>query len=121
MSRRPPAAAAKEIPPMNPPESPSAVQLDQTSAEVKQYQRQKLIASIASLVLSFMALTALALWAGPRVDHIIRSWLGDNLWLRLIVLAGVYAAVMELLTLPLDFWSGFVLEHRYQLSNLTFQ
>jgi STE24 endopeptidase len=31
----------------------------------------------------------------------------------------VVAGGMELLTLPLDFWSSFVLEHRYQLSNQT--
>jgi len=101
------------------PELASAVQLEQTPVEVKRYQRQKLIASIGSLVVSLAALIVLALWVGPRLDQLVRHWLGDNPWLRLVVLAGSYAAGLELLTLPFDFWSGFVLEHRYQLSNLT--
>jgi STE24 endopeptidase len=62
----------------------------------------------------------MALWGGPRLDQLLRLWTGDNRWIRLVVLAFVYAASLELLTLPLDFWSGFILEHRYQLSNQTF-
>ena len=33
---------------------------------------------------------------------------GDNAWLRLIGIGLVYAALLEVLTLPLDFWSSFV-------------
>src|SRR5947207_12276799 len=100
-------------------ESPATpiLELETTSAEVKRYQRQKLVAGLASTVLSLLALAIVALGAGPAVDEVIRVWVGDNRWLRLIALAFVYAAGMEVLTLPLDFWSGFVLEHRYQLSN----
>jgi STE24 endopeptidase len=56
---------------------------------------------------------------GPRIDGALHPWVGDSAWLRLIALAFVYAAGLELLTLPLDFWSGFVLEHRFQLSTQT--
>src|SRR3954447_22966627 len=97
-----------------------AVDTEATSREVKRYQRQKLIASIASLVVSLAALAIMALVGGPKLDAALRPWTGDNAWLRLIAIAFVYAAGLELLTLPLDFWSGFVLEHRYQLSNQTF-
>lgn len=100
-------------------ETRSATELEQTPVEVKRYQREKLVVSICSLVLSLAALLFLALWAGPRLDQIVRQWVGDGVWLRLVVLAGMYAAALELLTLPLDFWSGFVLEHRYQLSTLS--
>src|SRR5262249_54919833 len=34
----------------------------------------------------------------------------------LTALAFIYAAILELVTLPLSFWSGFALEHRFDLS-----
>jgi STE24 endopeptidase len=100
------------------PSTPAA--LEATPAEVKQYQRQKITAMLVSLVLSLAFLAVMALWAGPHVDRWVREVLGDNRWLRLVVLAFVYAAALEVVTLPLDFWSKFILEHRYQLSNQTF-
>lgn len=97
----------------------AAADLEPTPPEVKQYQRQKLTAGIASLLLNLLVLGVLALLAGPRVSQALELWTGDSRWLRLIVLALVYAACLELLSLPLDFWSGYILEHRYQLSNQT--
>ena len=37
----------------------------------------------------------------------------------LVGIGFVYASVFELLTLPISFWSSYVLEHRYGLSNQT--
>jgi STE24 endopeptidase len=93
--------------------------LEPASPEVKRYQRDKLLAAVASTVLSLLALALLALLAGPGLDGVVRRAVGDNRWLRLSAVAFVCAAVLELLTLPLAFWSGFVLEHRHQLSNQT--
>jgi STE24 endopeptidase len=93
--------------------------LEDTSPEVKRYQRQKLVASISSLVVSLVYLTVAALWLGPILNRGLEGWIGENPWLRLVVLAFVYAAGLEILSLPFDFWSGFILEHRYQLSNQT--
>src|SRR5438874_11154449 len=95
----------------------STTQLAPTSPEVKSYQHQKLTAQLCSMIISLAALAVMALWGGPKLDQLLRPWLGDNHWLRLIALGFVYAAGLEVLTLPVDFWSGFILEHRYQLSN----
>jgi STE24 endopeptidase len=100
--------------------SDSVLELESTPPEVRRYQRQKLTAHLCSMLVSLAFIALMAFWGGPRLDQALRLWLGDNRWIRLIVLAFVYAASLELLTLPLDFWSGFVLEHRYQLSNQTF-
>jgi STE24 endopeptidase len=89
------------------------------SPEVKRYQREKLTATIVSLVLSIAFLLLAALWIGPRLDSLVRPWASTDRWARLVFLAFCYAAALELLTLPIDFWSGYVLEHRYQLSNQT--
>src|SRR5438105_3449076 len=93
--------------------------LDLAPPEVKKYQREKLIASIASLVLSLGALALCAFVYGPWLDGATRDWVGDNAWLRLLVVAFLVAATLQALNLPLDFWSGYVLEHRHGLSNQT--
>ncbi len=114
--------ADSDIRGLTPPARPannSDLQLEATPPEVKRYQRLKLTASICSIILSLTFLITMALLVGPALDQFVRSLIGDNRWLRLIALAFVYAASLELLTLPLSFWSGFILEHRYQLSNQT--
>jgi STE24 endopeptidase len=87
------------------------------STEVKQYQREKLSAAIASLVISLVYLAVLALVVGPHIEGPIQAWVGGSRWLRLVVFAFAYVAGLEVLTLPSDFWSGYVLEHRHHLSN----
>ncbi len=90
------------------------------SAEAKRYQRGKLLASIASVVLSLAGLALAAFLCGPLLERLLPPWATSNRWLNLVILASIYAAGLELLTLPLDFWSGYILEHRYHLSNQTF-
>jgi STE24 endopeptidase len=100
--------------------SPASPQVEPTDPETKRYQRQKLTATVASMVLSLAYVAFAALVAGPWLNQVIEAWLGAEPWRRLVALAFIYAAGLELFTLPLDFWSGFVLEHRYHLSNQTF-
>src|SRR5262245_932946 len=101
--------------------SASLTDLPATPPEVKRYQRLKLLALTINTALTFIALAVLALVVGPA----LRAWLApmgdDNRWLSLLISAGVVAMTMETLTLPLAFWSGFVLEHRFGLSNQTFK
>src|SRR5437868_5068983 len=90
-----------------------------TPPEVKQYQRQKLMVSVCSIILTVAFLLVAALSAGPKINEWVEQVIGANRWARLAALAFVYVACLEILSLPLDFWSGYVLEHRYQLSNQT--
>jgi STE24 endopeptidase len=98
----------------------ASLELETTLPEVKRYQRQKLQATIVGSVVSFFWLTVFTVGAGPGLGEQTRAWFGNNEWLRLLVTAGVLGISLEVLTLPLDFWSGFILEHRYHLSNQTF-
>lgn len=100
-------------------EPTAALELEPTPPEVKEYNRLKFRASLLSMALSLAFLAVMALFAGPALDQWVRGLTGDNRWLRLIVLAFLYAVAFEVITLPLSFWSGYVLEHRYQLSNQT--
>jgi STE24 endopeptidase len=102
------------------PSAAPASDLEPASPEVKRYQAQKRNVAIASLVIGLVLMAAAAFVFGPSVDRLVRAVVGTNDWLRLIAIGFFYAAAMELLTLPLDFWSGYVLEHRYQLSNQSF-
>jgi STE24 endopeptidase len=94
--------------------------LEATPPDVKRYERHKLMASVAALLLTLVVLAVMGLFGGPRLDEALRPWTGDSPWVRLIVLGVVYAAGLELLHLPLSFYSGFILEHRHGLSNQTF-
>jgi STE24 endopeptidase len=96
-----------------------AADLEATPPEVKRYHRQKSTAHVAALLLSLAFLAGMAFVGGPTLDRLVRGAVGNNNWLRLVVLGLIYAAGLEILTLPLDFWSGYVLEHRYQLSTQT--
>jgi STE24 endopeptidase len=99
----------------------TAAALEPCAPEVKRYERQKLTATITNALLSLAALAVAGLWLGPRINTELRDRVtGNNDWLRLIGLGFVYASALELLTLPASFWSSFVLEHRYGLSNQTF-
>ena len=90
--------------------------LETASPEVKHYQRLKLTASVVSFLLGLALIATAALVLGPWVDHLVHRITGENRWLRLIALGFVYAAALELVTLPVAFWSGFLLEHRFGLS-----
>jgi STE24 endopeptidase len=96
-----------------------ALQLEAPSAEVKRYHREKLQVGLISMGLALAFLLAMAFFGGRPLDAGVRSLVGDNDWIRLIVLGFIYAACFEIISLPLDFWSSYIIEHRYQLSNMT--
>ena len=98
---------------------PPATDLEPTSPEVKRYQRQKITAGLINAILSLAFLAVMAFVVGPHLDLWLRDSLGESPWLRLLIVAAIVGSGLELLTLPLSFWSSFILEHRYQLSNQT--
>jgi STE24 endopeptidase len=95
------------------------LELEPASPETKRYQRLKLVAALAATVVGLCWLAFLALWAGPILGEHLRAWIPNNDWIQLIGMAFILGVGLEILTLPIDFWSSFVLEHRFQLSNQT--
>jgi STE24 endopeptidase len=95
------------------------LELEATTPEVKRYSRLKLYGVVASTILSLGWLTMLALVLGPRLGEWLTETLGNNQALRLLAMAAILGISLEVITLPIDFWSGYLLEHRYQLSNQT--
>ncbi len=98
---------------------PGPLTLEPASPEVKRYQRQKLWSGLASMGVTLAVLAFFALWAAPRLDIWLTRFTGDNRWIRLTTWGFLIAATLEVLTLPFAFWSGYVLEKRYELSTQT--
>jgi STE24 endopeptidase len=96
-----------------PPEPPRPADPD----EAQRYERQKLAAGIAGLGVGVAYVAVMAVWGGAWLDRLVEPWSFGSRWLRLYEFAVLFAAGAELLTLPIDFWSSYVLEHRYGLSN----
>src|SRR5439155_15989773 len=88
-------------------------------AAVKRYPRQRLGAGLVSLALSLAILSFFAWWAATRIDPWLSGITGTSRWLHLTAWGFLLATALELATLPLAFWSGFVLEKRYDLSTQT--
>lgn len=100
---------------------PAALDLEPTSPEIKRYNRQKITLTIVSSVLSLVWLGVCGFGLGPWLGEKYTEWVGSSDALRLLVSAVVLGVSLEALNLPFDFWSSYVLEHRYGLSNQTFR
>lgn len=86
-------------------------------AEAKTYATLKLATGVAASVVLFLFLLAVTAsgWSSDmerwaRAAH-------PNRYLALLIFAASLWAVQMLVTLPFTFYSGFVLEHRFRLSN----
>lgn len=94
---------------------------DEELAEAKRYGRYDLACTLIDKVvdLGFMVVVALVL-AGP-IDAWLSGWplLDASRSLRLVALLGIVFGLSVLVSFPLSFYSGHVLEHRFGLSNQT--
>jgi STE24 endopeptidase len=85
----------------------------------KTYNRSKLVAGIVSSILSFALLLVLVLSGLTRdIEAWSRSLIGGE-YGTLLVFAFAIGLVQSAITLPIGYYSGYILEHRYHLSNQT--
>ncbi|MEW6060514.1 MAG: M48 family metallopeptidase [Bacteroidota bacterium] len=88
--------------------------------DVKRYNTLKLAVSLVATAVSFALL--LVLLAGGYT-LLFERWAlscSDNLYVALLIFAALIGGIDALITFPLSWYSGFILEHRYHLSNQTF-
>ena len=89
----------------------------QTPRKAKAYNRTKLTTGIASAVLSFVVLLLLVLSGSTRsLESWVRSWTGND-YVALLGLSFIIWLVQSVVTVPVGFYSGYIVEHRYHLSN----
>ena len=88
--------------------------------KAKRYEKIKLSLSIGESVLTFLLLTAFVV-SGYSVElreFVFRIIEGD--YSRFFVYVLILGAALSIVSLPIDYISGFWLEHHYDLSNQTF-
>jgi STE24 endopeptidase len=91
----------------------------QAPGKAKTYNRIKLSTGIASAVLSFVVLLWLVTNGTTRtLGQAAHDWV-SNPYFSLLLFAFVLGLIQALVTLPVGFYSGYYLEHRYNLSNQT--
>ncbi|MBD3225712.1 MAG: M48 family metalloprotease [Caldithrix sp.] len=83
----------------------------------KQYETIKIIIKVSETVLSFIILFGFVMSAGSAQ---LRDWVQGvfiNPYMQLLLFSAIIGGFFFLITFPLSFVSGYLLEHRYQLSN----
>ncbi len=89
-------------------------------AEAQRYGRTSLVLAVSDMALDVVYLAIMAFVFARPLD----TWLagfplfaGDDSLLRLMALFGVVVGIHILVSLPLSFYAGYVVEHRFKLSN----
>jgi STE24 endopeptidase len=85
----------------------------------KRYSRTKLMLGIASSVLSFIVVLAIVTTGLSRELSTWALALATNEYLALLLFLAAVGIVESVVTLPLGFYSSYIIEHRYGLSNQT--
>ena len=89
--------------------------------QAKQYARIRRRLWLVDTI--FSAVYAL-LWLFLGWTTSLRTWLSsftDNQWLLVALFIAVFGGIFALINLPLSYYSGFVLPHRFDQSNQTFK
>ena len=83
----------------------------------KTYNRIKLITGISSSVISFLLLVVLVWLDSTRHLAEIAWAVGSYRYIALLIFTASVGLLQSLVTLPIGFYSGYIVEHRYNLSN----
>jgi STE24 endopeptidase len=87
--------------------------------DVKRYNRLKLAVSLASTAISFALLLMLLSGGYTLLFEQFAFSLSSQPYIALLIFFGILGVINAMITLPLSYYSGFILEHRYNLSNQT--
>lgn len=102
--------------------APAGMSEDQL-AEAKQYGRIDLIFSLADKALDVAYLSVMAFLFASAIGGRLAAapLLGSSRWLQLIAMFLIVMAAHVCVSFPLSYYSGHVLEHRFELSTQTFR
>jgi STE24 endopeptidase len=82
----------------------------------KKYSLQKHVLTILGLTIALLYLLFMGLFGSNILKHLI-SLITVNEYLLIALYILVFIIIIDLITIPLSFYGGFVLEHMYKLSN----
>lgn len=87
--------------------------------ESKRYERAKFVVSITGFVLDVLLLVYLLISGWTFRIRDFADNLTDSNWALILVYTIILGALFNLISIPLGFYSGYVLEHRFGLSRQT--
>ncbi|MCI0708349.1 MAG: M48 family metallopeptidase [Ignavibacteriae bacterium] len=101
-------------------ESPSPKVNPSSNPQAKEYSKKKIWLGITGTVF-FFAFTLAVLAAGFSVsmEEFVRGF-SSNDYIILLLFVAVFGLAEAIISFPLKYYSGFYLEHKYNLSNQTF-
>ena len=92
---------------------------EQTSLLSKKYSAQKNRVKISGIIVALLYLVFMIL-VGSNIVKFYLTLITANQYLLIAIYVFSFILILELLTIPLNFYGGFVLEHIFKLSNQTF-
>ena len=90
------------------------------AADVKRYNKSKLVVSLVGGAISFLLTIALLISGYTLAIEQFAYSFSSNIYLVLIMFSGAFGLISGVVSFPFSFYSGFILEHTYELSNQTF-
>lgn len=97
----------------------ASIELPAASSNAKHYSRTKLRLGIASSLVSFVVILALVVFGYTASLRDVIFTVTSNHYVALIVFVFVVGFIDAAFTFPIGFYSSYIIEHRYQLSNQT--
>lgn len=93
---------------------------DTPDRKVPEYNKQKRRLKLVSMLVSAGYLIIMGLWGGLALDHLLQPLAGGSQWLEVVLLGVALQIVSTIVSLPVHFWTSFVVEHRFGLSTQSF-
>lgn len=92
---------------------------DERDRRAKKYSRTHQILSLTGSII-FFAVLIILIFTGlsKEIENIAFNYT-SNSYLALLIFLGIIGVGQGLINFPLDFYSGYILEHKYDLSNQT--
>ncbi|WP_162532110.1 M48 family metallopeptidase [Candidatus Scalindua japonica] len=88
----------------------------QSAVLSKKYSLQKHISTLLGLAIALTYLLFMVFFGSKVLKHLI-SLITVNEYLLIALYISVFIIIIDIVTVPLSFYGGFVLEHMYKLSN----
>ncbi|MHC4192769.1 MAG: M48 family metallopeptidase [Planctomycetota bacterium] len=94
--------------------------MEEVTTKAKQYSRSKTRLTVVQLVMTLLfLLIILFCGASLALKELVEGW-SRNYYVQLGLYLFLFGAIYEVLFIWLEFYGGFLLEHKYLLSNQTF-
>jgi len=86
----------------------------------KKYEKIKLVSGITEGVLSFLLILAIVVFGFSKKIESFAAGYFLNPYLQLLLFGAIIGVITAFFSFPFDYYFGFRLEHKFDLSNLTF-